>query len=111
MPLEEVKLEEGEGIMLTSKRLQREDYWYRELNTYGLNDNIKKVGNISKNKDKGIVVWTLFNKHTRKSRRRPNKKLKKKIKKVNIEMHIKELLAGYKSPGFVNKLRMYEPPY
>ena len=60
-----------------------------------------------KNKDKGIVVWTLFNKHTRKSQRRPNKKLKKKIKQVNIEIHITELLAGYKSPGFVNKLRIY----
>ena len=55
----------------------------------------------------GMVIWTLFNKHTRNSRRRPNKKLKKKIKQVNIEIHIKELLAGYKSPGFVNKLRIY----
>ena len=50
MPLEEVTVEEGEHVTLTSKRLQREDYWYRELNSiypYGLNDNVKKFGDIS----------------------------------------------------------------
>ena len=38
MPIEEVSLEEGE-------------YWYKELATiysYGLNDNVKNLGNISK---------------------------------------------------------------
>ena len=33
------------------KRLEREDFWYRELCTvypYGLNDNVRKVGKVSK---------------------------------------------------------------
>ena len=58
LSMEEVTTEEGGCTNKASKRLQREDYWYRELNTvspYGLNDNIRGVGNISKNRD-GIVV-------------------------------------------------------
>ena len=51
MPIDEVFLEDGECLNLASKRLQREEYWYKELASiypYGLNDNVKKVGNISK---------------------------------------------------------------
>ena len=43
MPIEEVVLEPSDVISLPSKRLQREEYWYRELCTihpYGLNDNV-----------------------------------------------------------------------
>ena len=50
MPIEEVFLEDGECLSLASKRLQREEYWYKELATiypYGLNNNVKNVGNIS----------------------------------------------------------------
>ena len=50
MPIEEVVLELNNVIFLPSKRLQREEYWYRELCTvypYGLNDNVKGVGNVS----------------------------------------------------------------
>ena len=49
MPIEEVNVEAGKGISLAPKCLQREDYWYRELNTiypYGLNDNVRGVGNV-----------------------------------------------------------------
>ena len=66
--MEEVRIEEGVCMSLAGKRLEREEYWYRELNTiypFGLNDN---VGHISRNKD--IVVWTLFNTHPRKFRKR-----------------------------------------
>ena len=41
MPIEEVGLEPGDSMTLPSKRLQREEFWYRELCTvypYGLND-------------------------------------------------------------------------
>ena len=31
MLIEEVSLEEGEYLSLVSKRLQREEYWYKEL--------------------------------------------------------------------------------
>ena len=97
MPLEEVKLEEGECNTLTSKRLKREDYWYRELGTiypYGLNDNVKRIGNISKSNNKGIVVWTLFNKQKRKFRRRPKKKMKRN-KNIDVEGHLRSLLSNY----------------
>ena len=49
-------------MKIASKRLQREDYWNRELNTvypYGLY--VQRVGNISKNRE-GIVVWNLSKK-------------------------------------------------
>ena len=65
MPIEEVVLEPNDVISLPSKRLQREEYWYRELCTvypYGLNDNVKGVGNVSSRTDDGFVVYELFNK-------------------------------------------------
>ena len=71
MPIEEIQVLEGECITPAAKRLQREEYWYKELKSiypYGLYDNVRKVGNISKNK--GTVVWTLYNKQTRKIRKR-----------------------------------------
>ena len=64
-----------------AKRLEREDYWCRELCTfypYGLNYNVRKVGNISKCKDK-IVMNTLFHKQTRKFRKRQPRKHRRKI--------------------------------
>ena len=53
------------------------------------------------------MVWTLFNRHSRKFRKRSSKKskLRSKINGMSIEVHIRELLVGYKSPGFVNILR------
>ena len=50
---------------MNRKRLHREEYWYRELCTvypYGLNDNVKGVGNMSSRSDDGLVVYELFNK-------------------------------------------------
>ena len=44
MPIEDEVFEPNDEISLPSKRLQREEYWYRELCTvypYGLNDNVK----------------------------------------------------------------------
>ena len=70
MPIEEIQVLEGESITLAAKRLQREEYWYIELKSiypYGLNDKVKK-SNICNNK--GMVVWTFFNKQTRKFRKR-----------------------------------------
>ena len=73
MPIEEVVLKPSDVISLTSKRLQREEYWYRELCTvypYGLNNNVKGVGNVSIRTDDGLVVYELFNKQKRKFRNR-----------------------------------------
>ena len=55
MPIEQIT-ETPNSISL---RLLREAFWYKELCSfypYGLNDNIKGVGNISKPK-KEIIVW------------------------------------------------------
>ena len=66
MPIEE--LPSNDRVSATSQRLEREDYWCRELCTYypyGLNDNVCGVGNISK--QHGLVVYSsLFNKRQRK---------------------------------------------
>ena len=73
MPIEEVVLEPSDVISLPSKRMQREEYWYRELCTvypYGLNDNVKGVGNVSSRTDDGLVVYELFNTQKRKFRNR-----------------------------------------
>ena len=74
MPIEEVVLEQTDGTTLPSKRLQREEYWYRELCSvsvypYGLNDNVRGVGNVLKS-DERLIVYTLFNKQKRKFRKR-----------------------------------------
>ena len=48
MPIEKI-VDTGNKVSSTSKRLERDDYWCRELCTfypYGLNDNVRGVGNI-----------------------------------------------------------------
>ena len=80
MLIEEITLEEGGCLSLASKRLQREEYWYKELATiypYGLNDNVKNLGNISKKGTENVVVWSLFNEKPRKFKRRTQKRKKK----------------------------------
>ena len=69
MPIEEVYLRQGENISLASKRLQREEHWYRELASiypYGLNDNVRKLGNVSRKNEDSVVIWSLFNRIPRK---------------------------------------------
>ena len=51
IPIEEVKLTLTDKISLSAKRLEREYFWYRKLCTvypYGFNNNVRKVGNVSK---------------------------------------------------------------
>ena len=80
MPIEEITTSDKDTCYLSAKRLERED-WCRELCTfypYGLNDNVRKVGNISKCKDE-IVVNTLFHKRIRKFRKRQPRKRRRKL--------------------------------
>ena len=82
MPIEEVVLEPNDVNSLPSERLQREEYWYRELCTvypYGLNDNVKGVANVSSRTDDGLVVYELFNKQTRKFRNRTAHRKRRKV--------------------------------
>ena len=62
IPIEEIT--SSDRVSATSKRLEREDYWCRELCTYypyGLNDNVRGVGNISKQHFmEGLGLTTLY---------------------------------------------------
>ena len=62
MPIEKID-DMGTKLASTSKRLEREDYWCRECTDYpyGLNDNVRGMGNISKMKT-DMVVNRLFHK-------------------------------------------------
>ena len=69
MPIEEINITATSSISQRARRLEREDYWCRELCTVypcGLNDNVRKVGNVSK-----CGGDTLFNKQPCKYRKRP----------------------------------------
>ena len=87
-----------------TKRLEREDYWYRELCTlypYGLNDNVRGVGNLSKC-GHNIVVHTLFNKHQRKFRKRNARTRKRKI---DLATQFDNVLSAYKCSDFMYNLK------
>ena len=89
MPIEEVIT--NDRVSSNSTRLEREDYWCRELCTfypYGLNDNVRRVGNISKCKEE-LVVNKLFNKQQRKFRKRTKANLK------DLTMRVENLLDNY----------------
>ena len=108
MPIEEVSLEEGECLSLASKRLQREEYWYKELATiypYGLNDNVKKVGNVSKKGTENIVVWALFNKKQRKFKKRSQKRKRQHgTARTELEHRLRALVSNHNKPGLVHEL-------
>ena len=69
MPIEAVVLKPTDNMSLASKILQREEFWCRELGSiypYGLNDNVRGLGNISRKLGQGLVVYTLFNRQPHK---------------------------------------------
>ena len=109
MPIEEVSLEEGECLSLASKRLQREEYWYKELATiypYGLNDNVKNLGNVSKKGTENIVVWELFNKKPRKFTKRSIKRKRKHgVTRTNLEHKLRNLISNCNKPGLVHEIK------
>ena len=83
--------------------LSREDYWCRELCTvypYGLNDNVKKVGNISKIRN-NLIIWNLFNKIPKKYRKRSPTVSKRHNKRIDIGKDIETLLQNYRTPVFL----------
>jgi len=74
-PIEEVVLEPGDEMSLHSKRLSRENFWMRELKTiqpYGLNDNVRSVGNITKLPEEP-VVWSFFHRCSRVRKHKPRR--------------------------------------
>ena len=106
MPIEKIE-DTGSRSGSTSKRLEGEDYWCRELCTYclyGLNDNVRGVGNISKMKI-DLVVNTLFNKHERKFRMRKNRRQRKKRDLGELTDSIEHYLEKYKTCSFCFSVR------
>ena len=104
MPIEE--LTSNDRVSATSQRLEREDYWCRELCTYypyGLNDNVRSVGNISK--QHGLVVYTLFNKRQRKFRKRNGHKRRRKIDCDDLTSRFEDCMRAYKSHVFMFNVR------
>ena len=61
-PIKSIVVAPNEQASAYSKRLEREEFWIRELKTvypYGLKDNIRGIGNISKQNDE-LTVWKFF---------------------------------------------------
>ena len=79
-------------VVYTHARLQREEYWYWQLCTvypYGLNDNVKGVGNVSSRTNVRLVVYELFNKQKRKFRNRTAHRKRRKVDSRVVETEVK----------------------
>ena len=103
-PIEEVVLEPGENMSIHSKRLAREDFWMREIKTiqpYGLNDNVKGVGNISKHYVEP-VVWSFFRRCLRRRKRKPRQH-PRDPKPSNVDPYdwLIQQIGNYKSMCFL----------
>ena len=61
------------------------------LVSYGLNDNVRGVGNVSKS-DERLIVYTLFNKQKRKFRKRRLQRKKRKVNVNTVEEQLKSRL-------------------
>ena len=102
VPIEEIKLTPTDKISLSAKRLEKEDFWYRELCTVspsGLNDNVRKVGNVSK-LGPSTVVHALFNRQRRKFKKRREKRHWSKMEREVMFEKVDSLLANYKCIDF-----------
>ena len=90
-----------------ANRLNREDFWMRELKTiqpYGLNDNVCSVGNISKLPVEP-VVWSFFRRRSRTRKHKPGRQPRShKRDYVNPHHWLLEQVGNYKSMCF---LKMY----
>ena len=111
MSIEDVVLEPGDSMTLPNMRLQWEEFWYRELCTlypYGLNDNVKGVGNVSSmSRSEDLIVYTLFNKHERKYRKRKPGRCRRKVVVKEVAEHVKCNVVKYKNINFTLNLRTY----
>ena len=86
-----------------------EDFWYREPCTvypYGLNDNVRRVGNVSK-QGPNIVVHTLFNRQHGKFKKRVGKRHRSKVEREVMFEKVNSLLANYKCIDFCFYVRTY----
>ena len=66
-----------------------------------LNDNVRRVGNVSK-QGPNIVVHTLFNRQHRKFKMRSGKRHRSKVEREVMFEKVNSLLANYKCIDFVS---------
>ena len=105
MPIEEVSINPNDKTSIPAKLLDREEYWYREICSiypYGLNDNVRRVGNVSKMIGNGLNIYSLF---YHKSHRRISKRRKGKGNYIFFKHKLMQLLQHYKSLSFSHQLR------
>ena len=74
---------------------------------YGLNDNIRNLGNASKKLSQGLVIYSLFNRQRRKFRNRTRRRNKNNVHNEQIKECVRELLLTYKTPSFSKSIRTY----
>ena len=109
MPIEKIT-QDDDRASITSVRLQREDYWCRELCTYypyGLNDNVRGIGNVSKKP--GLVVNELFNRRDRRFRKRNGHRHRKRLDVNDITSRLENCLHEYKSCFFCFSYTYFSP--
>ena len=88
-----------------AKRQEREDFWMRELKTiqpYGLNDNVRSVGNISKLPQEP-VVWSFFHRRSRARKHKPRRHPRSNPRIENPKEWLINHVGNYKSMCFLNK--------
>ena len=104
--IESIIVTPDEQVSTYSKRLEREEFWIRELKTiypYGLNDNIRGVGNITKQNDE-LLIWKFFNKHSKTRKCKPKQPSRKNTKNsTNPRDWLENKLGNYKSMCFLHK--------
>ena len=76
------------------------------VSPYGLNDNVRGVGNVSKSNER-LIVYTLFNKQKRTFRKRRLQRKKIKVNVNTVEEQLKSRLNKYKSIAFTLSIRAY----
>ena len=76
------------------------------VSPYGLNDNVRGVGNVSKS-DERLIVYTLFNKQKRTFRKRRLQRKKIKVNVNTVEEQLKSRLNKYKSVDLTLSIRAY----
>ena len=75
---------------------------------YGLNDSVKGVGNVSKRSEgDGLIVYSLFNKHDRKFKKRTRQRQRKRINGNEVRKEAKNRLLGYKCLQSVHAIIAY----
>ena len=107
MPIEAVFYSPEDTTTIGSKLLSCEEFWYKELGSiypYGLNDNVKQLGNVSQKIERGLVMYSLFNKHECKFHNRLKPRNKVKVGGCWKQDFV-NLLNNYKCLNFCHKLR------